>query len=416
MLEDYLANGYTTLVGGGSGLLFDVGTNPRFALERMFDAFAAFPINVALISRSSSAPAPMEQALAWGASGFKIHEDLGAFPAVIDETLRVADAHDVQVMIHTDSINESVSLEETVAAIAGRTIHAYHVEGAGGGHAPDLLEIVREPNVLPSSTNPTNPFSASAIKEHLDMIMVCHLMNPLLPEDVAFAQSRVRPTTMAAEDVLHDLGAISILGADSTGMGRMAESVRRTFQLAHTMKARRGEAPPDDNERVLRYLAKVTLNPAIAHGIGRYVGSLEPGKHADVVLWRPGWFGVKPTAVIKDGFMVWSDHGQGNGSTILVEPRMLRPQFGAHGDAPRRLGHLFVSRAAADNPELAARYGSRMLPVSGVRSLGKADMVRNAALPDVRVDRDSFRVTIDGADAWVDPVTSVPLSRRYLLI
>ncbi len=418
MLDDYLALGYTTLIGGGSGLAFDVGTNPRFALERMLDSLAGFPINVALIARASSSAAPLEHALEWGASGFKIHEDLGAFPAVIDETLRVADDHDVQVMIHTDSINESVSLEETVAAIAGRTIHAYHVEGAGGGHAPDLLEIVREPNVLPSSTNPTNPFSASAIKEHLDMIMSVHLMNPMLPEDVAFAQSRIRPQTMAAEDVLHDLGAISMIGADSTGMGRVGETVRRAFQLAHLMKERLGEEDSErgDNERILRYLAKVTLNPAIAHGIADHVGSLEPGKNADLVLWRPGWFGVKPEVVIKDGFIAYSDHGIGNGSTIFVEPLMLRPNFGAVGEAPRRLGHVFVSQAALDNPALrGGPHGSRLLPVHGNRRLGKRDMVRNDALPDVRVDKESFRVYVDGKEATVPPATSVPLSRRYLL-
>jgi urease subunit alpha len=419
MLDDYLALGYTTIIGGGSGLAFDVGTNPRFALERMFDSLAGFPINVALIARASSTAPPLEHALEWGASGFKIHEDLGAFPAVIDETLRVADAHDVQVMIHTDSINESVSLEETIDAIGGRTIHAYHVEGAGGGHAPDLLEIVSEPNVLPSSTNPTNPFSSSAIKEHLDMIMSVHLMNPMLPEDLAFARSRIRPQTMAAEDVLHDLGAISMIGADSTGMGRVAESVRRTFQLAHLMKERLGEldSKPDDNERILRYLAKVTINPAIAHGISDAVGSLEPGKYADIVLWRPGWFGVKPELVIKDGFVAYSDHGIGNGSTIFVEPLMLRPQFGAVGDAPRRLGHFFVSQAALDNPALReGQHGRRLEPVRGNRSLGKRDMVRNAALPAVRVDKESFRVYVDGKEANVAPATSVPLSRRYLLI
>ncbi len=419
MLEDYLALGYTTLVGGGSGLVFDVGTNPRFALERMFESFAGFPINVALIGRAASTAPPLEHALEWGASGFKIHEDLGAYPAVIDATLRVADAYDVQVMIHTDSINESVSLEDTIAAIGGRTIHAYHVEGAGGGHAPDLLEIVSEPNVLPSSTNPTNPFTASAVKEHLDMIMSVHLMNPLLPEDVAFAQSRIRPETMAAEDVLHDLGAVSMIGADSTGMGRVGESVRRTWQLAHVMKERLREdgAPRDDNERILRYIAKVTINPAIAHGIGDYVGSLEPGKYADLVLWRPGWFGVKPEVVMKDGFMVYANTGQGSGSTIYVEPMMLRPTFGSFGDAPRRLGHFFVSQVAAANPALAGGpYGSRLLPVHGTRSIGKRDMVRNTACPDVRVDRESFKVYVDGSEASVPPATGLPLSRRYLLI
>jgi urease subunit alpha len=419
MLRDYVALGYTTLIGGGMGLVFDVGTNPRWTLERMLESFAGFPINVAFISRASSSAAPMEAALEWGSSGFKIHEDLGAYPAVIDSTLRVADAYDVQVMIHTDSINESASLEDTIAAIAGRTIHAYHVEGAGGGHAPDLLEVVSEPHVLPSSTNPTNPFSASAIEEHLDMIMSVHLLSPAIPEDVAFAQSRIRPETMAAEDVLHDLGAISMIGADSTGMGRVGESVRRAFQLAHLMKERAGEGDEvrDDNERILRYLAKVTINPAIAHGIDAHVGSLEPGKNADIVLWRPGWFGVKPEVVVKDGFMVTAAVGQGNGSTIGVEPVMLRPSFGGFGDAPRSIGHLFVSQAAAANPVLAGGpYGGRLLPVRGTRALGKRDMRLNDALPDVRVDRNSFRVTVDGREAIVPPATSVPLSRRYLLV
>ncbi len=419
IFDHYLANGYTTIVGGGSGLVFDIGTNPRFALELMLESVAGYPINVALLARASSARAPLEHSLEWGASGFKVHEDLGAFPTVIDRALEVADAHDVQVMIHTDTINESVTLEETIAAIDGRSIHAYHVEGAGGGHAPDLLEIVQEPNVLPSSTNPTNPFTASAVKEHLDMIMSVHLQSPLVPEDVAFAQSRIRPETMAAEDVLHDRGAISMIGADSQGMGRVGESVRRAWQLAHVMKERLDEdtGRAGDNERILRYLAKVTINPAVAHGIGGYVGSLEPGKYADIVLWRPGWFGVKPEVVLKDGFMAYADTGQGNGSTVYVEPTMLRPSFGAVGDAPRRLGHVYVAAAALENATLAGgRLGGRLLPVSGTRELGKRHMVRNDACPAVRVDRESFKVYVDGAEATVPPATSLPLNRRYLLI
>jgi urease subunit alpha len=396
LLDDFVALGYTTLIGGGSGLVFDVGTNPRYALERMFEAFAGYPLNVALVGRASSSEAPLEHALEWGASGFKIHEDLGAYPAVIDTTLRIADAYDVQAIIHTDTINESVTLEETIDAIAGRTIHAYHVEGAGGGHAPDLLEIVRQPNVLPSSTNPTNPYT--------------------VPEDVAFAQSRVRPDTMAAEDLLHDLGAISMMGADTVGMGRAGETVRRTWQVAHAMKQRTGDTPPDDNERVLRYLAKYTINPAIAHGIGAHVGSLEPGKLADVVLWRPGWFGVKPEVVLKDGLISAANTGQGNGATVSVEPMKLRPMFGSIGGAPRMLGHVFAAAAAADNRALADGLGSRLLTVAGTRTLGKRDMVRNAAVPDVRVDRQSARVTVDGELVDLAPVTEVPMSRRYLLV
>lgn len=420
IVDHYLAFGYTTLIGGSAGLMFDVGTNPRFVLERMLESFAGIPINMAFLARAASTAPPLEEMLHWGVSGFKVHEDLGAYPAVIDQTLRVADAYDVQVMIHTDTINESVSLEDTIAAIAGRTIHAYHVEGAGGGHAPDLLEIVSEPNVLTSSTNPTNPYTAGAVKEHLHMIMSVHLMNPLVPEDVAFAQSRVRPETMAAEDVLHDLGAISMIGADSVGMGRVAESVRRTWQLAHAMKQRRGEdggTAGDDNERILRYLAKYTIEPAIAHGISDYVGSLEPGKLADIVLWRPGWFGAKPEIVLKDGFMTRANTGQGNGSTVAVEPMMLREMYGSYGDAPRRLGHVFVSGAALENAGLArGPYGRRLLPVRNTRTIGRRHMVRNAACPEVRVDRESFKVYVDGAEAYVPPATDVPLGRRYFLL
>ncbi len=399
--------------------MFDVGTNPRFVLERMFESWTAFPMNMAFLARASSSSAPLEHSLEWGASGFKIHEDLGAYPAVIDQTLAVADVYDVQVMIHTDTINESVSLEDTLATIGGRTIHAYHVEGAGGGHAPDILEIVSKPNVLPSSTNPTNPYTASSVKEHLDMIMSVHLMNPRVAEDVAFAQSRVRPGTMAAEDVLHDAGAISMMGADSVGMGRAGESVRRTWQLAHVMKAR--ESPiglaTDDNERVLRYLAKVTINPAIAHGIGDYVGSVEPGKFADIVLWRPPWFGAKPEVVMKDGFMTYANTGQGNGSTVYVEPMVLRKMFGGYGDATARLGHLFVSRSATENRALThGPYGSRLLPVRDVRGLRRADMVRNAACPDVRVDRESLSVYVDGKEAVVAPASNLPLNRSHWLI
>jgi urease subunit alpha len=416
ILDDFVALGYTTLIGGGSGLVFDVGTNPRFALERMFEALAGYPLNVALIARASSSEAPLEHTLEWGASGFKIHEDLGAYPAVIDTTLRVSDAYDVQTIIHTDTINESVSLEETIDAIGGRTIHAYHVEGAGGGHAPDLLEIVREPNVLPSSTNPTNPYTSTAVAEALDMIMSVHLMNPQVPEDLAFAASRVRPDTMAAEDLLHDLGAISMMGADTVGMGRAGETVRRTWQVAHAMKRRFHDDPPDDNQRVLRYLAKYTINPAIAHGIGAHVGSLEPGKLADIVLWRPAFFGVKPEVVLKDGLISAANTGQGNGATVTVEPMRLRPMFASVGGAARMSGHVFTGAVAADNRALADVLGSRLIPVSGVRNIGKRDMVRNDAMPDVRVDKQSARVSVDGSPVDLEPVTEVPMSRRYLLV
>lgn len=415
VLDEYLALGYTTLIGAGSGVAFDVGTNPRRVLEQMFASFAGVPVNVALLGRASSRTGPLEHDLEWGVSGFKIHEDLGAYPAVIDTTLGVADAFDVQVMIHTDSINESVTLEETVAAIAGRTIHAYHVEGAGGGHAPDMLEIVAEPNVLPSSTNPTNPYTAGAVGEHLDMIMSCHLMDAQLPADVAAAQSRVRPNTMAAEDLLHDIGAISMMSSDSVGMGHAGESVRRSWQLADAMKRRLGGVD-DDNPRIMRYLAKYTINPAIAHGIAPHVGSLEPGKLADIVLWKPAWFGVKPELVLKDGMVASAHTGQGNGCTPWVQPGILRPMFGRLGDAPRMIGHVFASRAAADNLVLARTLGSRLLPCADTRTLTKAALLHNAALPKVVVDRRTAQVHVDGSPVELEPVERVALSRRFLLI
>jgi urease subunit alpha len=418
LLPECVALGYTTIIGAGSGLMFDMGTNPRRTIELMLDSFAGSPMNMALISRASSQAAPLEHSLEWGAAAFKIHEDMGAYPAVIDRTLQIADAYDVQVMIHTDSMNESVTLRETLDAIAGRTIHAYHVEGAGGGHAPDILEIVGERNVLPSSTNPTNPYAAAAASEHLDMIMAAHLLHPDIPEDLASAQSRIRPETMAAEDLLQDMGAVSMMSSDSLGMGRVGETVRRTWQLAHVSKQRAGEAPPDgDNARILRYLAKYTLNPAIAHGIEEYVGSLQPGRFADIALWRPAWFGVKPEAVFKDGFLVSANMGPMNGVTAFVEPIRQRRQFGSIGDAPRGIAHLFVSQAAAGNRALTDRHPpGRVLPVRGTRTLTKADMVHNDALPAVRVDPASGAVSIDGRPVTVEPVREVPLSRRHLLL
>lgn len=419
IFEHYLALGYTTLIGGSAGLTFDVGANPRWVLERMFEALAQFPLNAAFLARASSAKAPLEHSAEAGISGYKIHEDLGAYPAVIDTTLRVAEQQGLQVMIHTDTINESVSLEDTMAAIDGRTIHAYHVEGAGGGHAPDLLEIVSYPNVLPSSTNPSNPFTASAVHEHMDMIMAAHLLKRSLPEDVAFAQSRVRPQTMAGEDALHDLGAISMMGSDSVGMGRAGESVRRTWQLAHMMKSRGAwdTSAGDDNERVLRYVAKHTVNPAIAHGIDRYVGSLAPGRYADLVLWNPAWFAVKPDIVIKDGFIAWANTGHGNGSTLFAEPMAMRQMFGAFGRAPASLGHLFVSPASLESSAVVRKgAGSRFLPVAPTRSVTKRDMVRNDACPRVEVDKDTFEVSIDGSTVDLEPARQLPLNRRYWLI
>ncbi len=415
--DTFCRNGYTTVIGASPGPSFDVGVGGSWIYDSLVDGIGAWPLNIAMIGRAASARDDLEAHLEVGVSGFKIHEDFGAFPAVIDAALRVSDDHDVQTIIHTDTINESVTLAETMDAIAGRTIHAYHVEGTGGGHAPDILEICGEPNVLPSSTNPTNPYTEAALAEHLDMIMGAHLQHRSIHTDLAFAQSRIRPTTMAAEDVLHDVGAISMMGSDSNGMGRAAESARRTWQLAAKMRDFAGEQPADDNERILRYLEKYTWCPAVAHGISDSVGTLAPGRLADIVLWDPRFFGVKPTTVVKSGVISYAATGTGNGSVVSTEPIRIRPQWGASGATSSRLARVFTSAtglAAAERR--GASYLSRLLPVRGTRQLTKADMSRNAATPDVRVDPDSFVVTVDGVEAVVPPSTSVPLSRRYLLI
>jgi urease subunit alpha len=415
--ELFCRHGYTTLIGASLGPAFDVGIGSRYNYETFLDAVAAYPLNVAMLGRACSTPSEMEAHLDVGCSGFKIHEDLGAFAAVIDAALSVSDSHDIQTIIHTDTINESVTLAETLEAIGGRTIHAYHVEGTGGGHAPDILEICGQPHVLPSSTNPTNPFTQAALREHLDMIMACHLQHRSLFEDLAFAQSRIRPTTMAAEDVLHDMGAISMMGSDSNGMGRAAESVRRSWQLAAKMKKVGEAGDGHDNDRVLRYLEKYTLCPALAHGIADHVGSLTPGRLADVVLWDPRFFGVKPSLVVKSGIISFALAGPANGSYLMTEPLTMRPQWGATGGGPRGLAKVFTSRLGLEAAvRRRASYHDRLLAVHGTRGLNKRDLSRNAAIPLVRVDPDSLVVTIDGAEAISPPTTNVPLSRRYLLV
>lgn len=420
----FCRHGYTTLIGASLGPAFDVGVGSLYNYESFLDAVGAYPLNIAILGRACSTASEMEAHLGVGCSGFKIHEDLGAFPAVIDASLSVSDDYDVQTIIHTDTINESVTLAETLEAVAGRTIHAYHVEGTGGGHAPDILEICGHPNVLPSSTNPTNPFTNGALREHLDMIMACHLQHRTIYEDLAFAQSRIRPTTMAGEDVLHDMGAISMMGSDSNGMGRCAESVRRTWQLAGKMKAvaaDAGDSPADatdhDNERVLRYLEKYTLCPALAHGIADHVGSLAPGRLADVVLWDPRFFGVKPTLVIKSGIIAYALAGPANGSYLLTEPVIMRPQWGATGAAPRQLSKVFTSRFGLEAAtSRQSRHRDRLLTVSGTRDIAKAGLGRNNATPAVHVDATTLAVTVDGIEAVSPPTTTVPLSRRYLLV
>ena len=419
LIPEALSAGVTTLIGGASGPVFEMGVGAPYFYDRMVDAFAGSPVNIGFLTRASSDFAAMLANVEAGAVGLKIHEDLGSYASVIDAALRVADHHDVQAVIHTDSINEFGHLEDTIAAIAGRTIHAYHIEGAGGGHVPDLLALASLPNVLPSSTNPTNPYTVNTLEEHLDMIMTCHALFRSVPEDVAFADSRVRAETVAAEDVLHDLGAISIMASDSQGMGRIGETVLRTWQLAHKMKEQRGAlggATDDDNERILRYLAKYTINPALTHGIADYVGSLEPGKIADVVLWDSRFFGAKPNLVIKSGMVAWAPLGAGNATTMFVEPRVYRPMFGGVGTAPERLGVLFVSPAAAEGG-LEGRIGTRrqILPVRNTRSVSKRDLVRNGACPDIQVDPDSYTVRVEGEVATCDPATTLPLAQLYFL-
>jgi urease subunit alpha len=353
--------------------------------------------------------------------GLKLHEDWGSMPAAIDTCLGVADEYDFQVQIHTDTLNESGFVENTLEAIGGRTIHMYHTEGAGGGHAPDIIRVAGEMNCLPSSTNPTNPFTVNTFDEHLDMTMVCHHLNPAIPEDVAFAESRIRAQTIAAEDVLHDIGAISMLGSDSQGMGRIHEVICRTWQLASKMKQQRGALPEDrpgfgDNARIRRYIAKYTINAARTFGIAEHVGSLESGKLADIVVWRPAFFGVKPELVIKGGFIAWGAMGDSAASLMTCEPILMRPQWGAFGRAPAALSCCFVHPLAIER-DLSSTLGlsKTLLPVHGTRRLSKRDMLWNDACPKVTVDPETFDVFVDGTLATCEPAREVPLARRYML-
>jgi len=367
----------------------------------------------------SSLPASLVEQVEGGAIGLKIHEDWGAMPAVIDTCLSVADLYDFQVQIHTDTLNESGYVEDTLAAIRGRTIHMYHTEGAGGGHAPDIMKVASYAHCLPSSTNPTNPYTVNTFDEHLDMVMVCHHLNPRVPEDVAFAESRIRAETIAAEDILHDMGAISMMGSDSQGMGRIGEVICRTWQLASKMKDQRGALPEDsdrhDNQRILRYLAKYTINPAKTCGIDAYVGSIEPGKIADIVLWHPGYFGIKPELVIKGGFIAWSPMGESNASLMTCEPILYRPQWGSYGSAKQSTSFCFVTQTALDCG-LADKLKLRkqLLSVKNTRSLSKADMLHNNVCPEIEIDPDTFQVRVNGDIATCEPVSRVPLGRLYI--
>jgi urease subunit alpha len=405
-----LSAGVTTLVTAG----FE---EPEYTIDKTYRAFERLPVNLGLqASARTDVPGQVERVIEAGACGLKIHEDWGAYPEIVDATLRLADAHDVAVCLHTDGLNESAELEDTVEAIAGRAVHAYHVEGVGGGHVPDVIGLVREPNVVCSSTTPTIPYGRATAAEHLAMILAVHGGSADVPEDVEAASERIHPATMAAEGPLHELGAISIVNSDSQGMGRIGETVRRTLQLAHVMKPWAGERLEHDNDRVLRYLAKVTIEPARTHGIEGEVGSLSPGRLADVVLWRPTHFGVKPELVLKAGHAAWGALGEGNATVEAVEPRTYTGHWGALGEAAPALSTTFVSRSALESG-IAKRLGSRrrFVAVRGTREVGRASLERNRTVLPVEVDRLDGTVTLDGRVLAVEPVGEVPLSRRFLL-
>jgi urease subunit alpha len=413
----------TTLIGGGTGPA--TGTNATtctpgaWNLRRMYEAVQAFPLNFGFLGKgNASSKEPLREQIRAGAIGLKLHEDWGTTPSAIDRCLAVADEFDVQVAIHTDTLNECGFVEDTIAAIAGRTIHTYHTEGAGGGHAPDIIRLCGEANVLPSSTNPTMPFTRNTLDEHLDMLMVCHHLSPKVPEDVAFADSRIRPETIAAEDVLHDLGAISMMSSDSQAMGRIGEVICRTWQTADKMKRQRGPLPgdsaSDDNYRVRRYVAKYTINPAIAHGISSEVGSVTIGKMADLVVWKPAFFGVKPELVIKGGFIAGAMMGDGNASIPTPQPVVTRMMFGGFGAALETCSVHFVSGRGIETGALAG-LSRRLVGVRGCRSIGKKDLVLNNATPKIEVDADSYEVRADGQLLTCEPADVLPLAQRYFL-
>ncbi len=420
-----VASGITTMIGGGTGPA--TGTNATtctpgaWNLARMFQATDNLPLNFGFLGKgNSSNPEALREQVKAGACGLKLHEDWGTTPRAIDTCLSVADEMDVQVAIHTDTLNEAGFLEDTVAAFGGRTIHTYHTEGAGGGHAPDIIELCGEPNVLPSSTNPTRPYTTNTVDEHLDMLMVCHHLSREVPEDVSFAESRIRAETIAAEDVLHDIGALSMMSSDSQAMGRVGEVWIRTFQTASKMRTQRGPLPEDtdrnDNSRVKRYIAKLTINPAVTHGVSGHVGSVEAGKLADLVLWSPAFFGVKPELVLKGGLIAWAQMGDPNASIPTPGPVFGRPMFGAYGAAPAATSLTFVSGHAAENG-LGESLGLRkaLVPVRNTRALGKGDLIHNDLLPDVKVDPETYEVRVDGERITSEPAAELPLAQRYFL-
>ncbi|MEV6657840.1 urease subunit alpha [Nocardia fluminea] len=424
LMDEALGGGITTLIGGGTGPAegskATTVTPGSWHLARMLESLDHWPMNIVLLGKGNTVShESMWEQLRGGASGFKLHEDWGSTPAAIDACLTVADAAGVQVALHSDTLNEAGFVEDTLAAIAGRGIHAYHTEGAGGGHAPDIITVASHLNVLPSSTNPTRPHTVNTLDEHLDMLMVCHHLSPSIPEDLAFAESRIRPSTIAAEDLLHDLGAISMIGSDSQAMGRIGEVVMRTWQTAHVMKRRRGALPGDgaaDNARVRRYIAKYTICPAVSHGLDDEIGSIEVGKLADLVLWEPAFFGVRPHAVLKGGMIAWAAMGDANASIPTPQPVLPRPMFGAAAPAAAATSLHFVSEQAIDDG-LANRLNVRrkLVPVKNARRVTKADLPHNDAMPHIEVDPDTFTVRIDG-EVWAEePATELPMAQRYFL-
>ena len=424
IMEEALGGGITTIIAGGTGPAegskATTVTPGSWHLARMLEALDTWPLNVALLGKGNTVnTAAMWEQLRAGAAGFKLHEDWGTTPAAIDACLTVADEAGVQVNLHSDTLNEAGFVEDTLAAINGRAIHAYHTEGAGGGHAPDIITVVSHPNVLPSSTNPTRPHTVNTLDEHLDMLMVCHHLNPSIPEDLAFAESRIRPSTIAAEDLLHDTGAISMIGSDAQAMGRIGEVVIRTWQTAHVMKARRGALPGDgaaDNNRARRYVAKYTICPAVAHGLDHEIGSVEVGKLADLVLWEPAFFGVRPHAVIKGGMIAWAAMGDANASIPTPQPVLPRPMFGAAPAAAAATSvHFVAPQAIEDGLADRLNVNRRLVAVGDVRAVGKADMPLNDALPRIEVDPDTFTVRIDG-EVWQEqPAAKLPMAQRYFL-
>lgn len=426
-IEDALMSGLTTMLGGGTGpahgTLATTCTPGPWHLGQMIRAADAFPMNLAFAGKGNAAlPGALTEMIEAGACALKLHEDWGTTPAAIDNCLSVADDYDIQVMIHTDTLNESGFVEDTIAAFKGRTIHAFHTEGAGGGHAPDIMKVAGLPNVLPSSTNPTRPFTVNTLDEHLDMLMVCHHLSPSIPEDLAFAESRIRKETIAAEDILHDLGALSMMSSDSQAMGRIGEVVTRTWQTAHKMKVQRGPLPQDagtgaDNFRAKRYVAKYTINPAIAHGISRHIGSIEIGKLADLVLWSPAFFGAKPDLVLKGGMIAAAPMGDPNASIPTPQPVHYRPMFGAFGKAVTSTSLVFVSQAAIANG-LKSRLGTdkEMVAVENTRGgISKKSMIHNDATPDIRIDPETYAVVADGELLVCEPARELPLAQRYFL-